>query len=363
MKFCCVGAVKYKSERHGCDALQYMFDSTIAKPSDVNSFLNIVSDARTISHAVDDSTGNLSCAPLAGYKNNKLYLAAINVSSYSLDTSANGAGVTNGTKPNLDAFYMFCCVYSKQLVNQTSIQNGTRSMLYEGFTHYDKCDAYSPMRYLTKTGTIGYRMVLYPNRLSGKGNTLPSYSDYTNGIAQGTTYSNTTSYTNFGITYYRTTQYTTVLGNVRFSFGGASTSGINGSALSVATTLPVGANKLTWSNSSVPGIQIYRPTRYYYYYDTQFSASGSYQDSPYQTTSANTVEVDGLPYISLAGTDETVDLSFSAIGYRDLEKNNIVIRDFGTDLIQTGSKDPNTLPTVQLIRALDYAPLISVYNI
>lgn len=363
MKFCCVGAVKYKSERHGCDALQYMFDSTISKPTDINSFLNIVSDARTISHTVDDATGSLSCSPLAGYKNNKLYLAAINVASYSLDTSANGAGVMNGTKPNLDAFYMFCCVYSKQVVNQSSIQNGTRSMLYEGFTYYDKCDSYSPLRYLTKTGAIGYRMVLYPNRLSGKGSALSSYSDYNNVAAQGTTYSNTTSYTNFGITYYRTTQYTTVLGNVRFSFGGASTAGLNGSSLSVAATLPVGANKITWSNSSVPGIQIYRPTRYYYYYDTQFSPSGSYQDLPYQTTTANTTEVDGLPYISLAGTDETVDLSFSAIGYRDIEKNNIVIRDFGTDLIQTGSKDPNTIPTVQLVRALDYAPLVSVYNI
>jgi hypothetical protein len=362
MKFCSVGAVKYKTERHGCDALQYLFDSTVAKPTDVNSFLNIVSDARSISYEAEE-TGNLKCAPLAGYKDNKLYLTNVTVAAFNMDTTANAAGVVNGTKPNLDAFYMFCCVYSKQLLNQVSIQNGQRSMLYEGYTQYIKCDNYSPMRYLSKTGASGYRMVLYPNKLNGKATNLPAYSDYNLGIAQGLTYYNSYSYEVLYRTYYRTTQYVTYLGNVRFSFGGASTSGINYGVANIASTLPIGANKITWSNVSVPGIQLFRPTKYYYYNDTQYSSTSYYNDAAYIVAAGNVTETSELPYLSLEGTDETVELAFSAVGYRDLEKNNIVIRDFGTDLIQTGSKDPNTLPTVQLIRALDYAPLISVYNI
>lgn len=362
MKFCSVGAVKYKADRKGCDALQYLFDNTVAKPTDANSFLSIVSDARSISYEADEN-GNLKCSPLAGYKDNKLYLTNVTVASFSMDSSQHPSGITDGTKPNLDAFHMFCCVYSKQLVNQNSIQNGNRSVLYEGFTQYIKCDNYSPMRYLSKSGAPGYRMVLYPNKLSGKAANLPSYSDYSLGTAQGLTYYSSYSYTVLYRTYYRTTQYTTSLGNVRFSFGGAATSRINAGVTNIASTLPVGANKITWSNSSVPGIQLFRPTKYYYYSDTQFSSSGSYQDAAYIAAAGNATETGELPYLSLAGADETVEFGFSAIGYRDLEKNNIVIRDFGTDLIQTGSKDPNTLPTVQMVNGLNYSALTEVYNL
>jgi len=365
MKFCSVGAVKYKADRQGCDALQYLFDSTVVKPTDVNSFLNIVSDARSISYEADEN-GNLKCSPLAGYKDNKLYLTNVTVAAYSImDNSQHASGIANGTKPNLDAFYMFCCVYSKQLVNHNSIQNGNRSLLYEGFTQYTKCDPYSPMRYLSKSGAPGYRMVLYPNKLNGKAANLLSYSDYDLSVAQDLTYYYSYSYTVIYRSYTRTTRYTTSIGNVRFSFGGAATSGINaGSENSIAATLPAGANKIAWSNSSVPGIQIFRPTKYYYYYDSAYSgASGSYQDAAYIAAPTVATETGELPYLSLAGTDETVELGFSAVGYRDVEKNNIVIRDFGTDLIQTGSKVPNTLPTVQMVSGINYSALTEVYNL
>lgn len=365
MKFCSVGAVKYKTERHGCDALQYMFDSTISKPTNAKTFLDILPDVRTISHAVDDATGNLSCAPLAGYKDSKLYLTNVIVPSFSVDNTAQAYLIpATGTKPNLDAFYMFCCVYSKQLVNQNSLVNGNRSMMYEGFTNYAQClSGVSPIRYPTKTGALGYRMVFYPNSLAGKSATLPTYSDYTLSAAQGLTYDYSYSYYSGGLTYYRTTRYTTYLATNQFTFGGATTISYKGVAQNPGATLPTGANKISWSVNSTPGIQLFRPSRYYYYYDTQYTASGSYQEGDYIASSVTTTESSVLPYLNLAGTDETIDLSFSAIGYRDLEKDNIVIRDFGTDLIQTGSKDPNTFPTVQLVSALDYAPLVSVYNI
>lgn len=362
MKFCSVGAVKYKTERQGCDALQYLFDSTVAKPTDVNSFLNIVSDARSISYEADEN-GNLKCSPLAGYKDNKLYLTNITVASYDMDVNSQVPGILSATKPNLDAFYMFCCVYSKQSLNQNSMQSGNRSVLQDGVTKYSKCDAASPLRYLTESGALGYRMVLYPNKLNGKAANLSAYSDYNLSEAQTLTYSNTTYYTNIFTQYSRTTRYSTYLGNVRYSFGSSTTS-LYGSYLSVGSTLPVNANSIAWSSNSLPGIQFFRPTRYYYYFDSiRSGATSYYMDGGYIGNIVNATETSELPYLSLAGTDETVELGFSAVGYRDIEKNNIVIRDFGTDLIQTGSKDPNTLPTVQMVNGLNYSALTEVYNL
>lgn len=361
MKFCSVGAVKYRDERKACDVLQYLFDKKTTKPTDAKTFLSILPDARSISH--ENNGGTLKCSPLAGYADSKLYLTNVTISPFGTDVSSTASLVPASTvKLSLDAFYMFCCVYSKQAVNPTLITTGTRSVLENGITHFDVANVTSPLRYRIKTGGVGYRMVFYPNALTGKASNTQTYSDYNLSVAQPLTYSNTSSYVSFGITYYRSTQYTTYISQVRFSF--ADNVNITGHNVSTPATLPAGALHQQWSALSFAGIQFFRPTKYYYYYDTQYSASGYYQDTEYVGSTPVTTENTLLPYMAWAdSSSETVELGFSAVAYRDLEKSNIVIRDFGTDLTQTGSTAPNTLPTVQLVNGLNYDPLVSILNI
>lgn len=349
MKFCSVGAAKYKIERSGCNSIQYLFDTKTKKPTDAQSFLDIINDARSISVDITDKV--LTCSAMAGFKDNKLFLTSITVGPRTFESSANAAGIINvADTPNL--FYQFCCVKTFQSTNNNTT-NGDRTYLDIDTIKLDTPPLkYSPLAFYTKNNIQGYKMVLYPNRLKSYASNLSTKMGYSTSNAQTLSSYSQSSYEYFINPYagwrtaYRTTQYVTYIGNVRFDLGTkkAYAAGI------ACSSIPAGTVYLNFSSASIAGIQLVCPNKLYSYYDSGSGASSSYYQAGMVVANNITTisELVKTPYIELSGVNETVDLGFSVIGYRDIDKDNIVIRDFSTDLTQTATGIPGEYPQVIL---------------
>lgn len=362
MKFCSVGALKYKNERAACDSIQYLFDKNTPKPTDADSFLKIIQEARSI--AVDLNGTALTCSALSGFRNNKLYLTSANVAGdRGMETSANAEGVvTNTAAPNM--FYQFGCVKSNQQ-KSSSLSSGDYSFLDASKISLSDPDPKSVFAFGTKVGGYGYKLVLYPARVKTLSPNSETVMDFSTSAAQNTYTFSQTSYQYqanppYGGWYtgYRRYEYTTALGQMLFDPALKKVYAYGGYRY---TSVAAGSQTIKLASiSTTPGICMIRPSRYYQYSDTGSGASYSpyYLANPELVGSVTATPVSKTPYKVQTGTDETVELSFSVIGYRDLDKDNIVIRDFVTDLTQSGSNLPGDYPTVTLNTPLAFVQTI-----
>jgi len=360
MKFCSVGALKYKNERAACDSIQYLFDNNTPKPTDAQSFLDIISEARSI--AVDLNGSDLTCSALAGYRNNKLYLASITVGGgRTLEVSNNAGGFTTGTAI-ANMFYQFGCVKSNQQKSGT-ISSGDYSFLDASIVSLSDPDKRSTVAFSTKTNGYGYKLVLYPKRVKTITNSA-TVMDFNTSAAQSTSSYSSSSYQKqynppYGgwYTATRSYQYTTALGQLLFDTTQKKVSSLGGYSYS-----SIGAGNVTvkfGEISNVPGIGLIRPSQLYNFNDSGTGSSSSYYiGSPEIIGTVTATPISKAPYVESNGTDETVELGFSVIAYRDLEKDNIVIRDFVTDLTQSGSNLPGDYPTVSLNTPLPFVQTI-----
>lgn len=340
MKFCSVGALKHKNERSEADMIQFMFDKNTARPTDVASLMQILPEVRSISF--DKSDNNLSCSALAGYLSNRLYLSCVNIPNFNYEANSYSlmSPVSGGSRTQQDLFYIFCCIYNGWNTVRGLSGVGTGSILDADYLKFEKTITTNPFGYRLKDNSLGSRWVFYPAKLSGKGTGLQTNVTFNMSASQ--TFSSSSSYNNGTTTTY--TSYSTYLASVSFNLAGVYTS----QAVANYGTVASGAQTLPLSKQSQYScFQIIRPTRYYSY-SSGSSSSNSYSNGAYIASAATNNETTVLPFITLAGTDETVELGFSVIATRERDKSNIFIRDFGTDLTQSGSQVPNTVPTIQL---------------
>lgn len=364
MKFCSVGAVKYKKERDGADAIQYLFDGTIQKPTDIQTFLNIIQDARSISTELNGSA--LTCCAMAGQLNSRLYLASINVyGSRGMENTSYPAGVTNGAAVS-NMFYEFGCVKSNQQ-KTLSLTTTDYSFLDPDKVTLGDPDLRSPVAFSDKTNTYGYRLALYPSRLTSMASNLVTKMGFNLSAAQ-TLYSYTQNsyqyyvdpYTGW-VTRYRTYRYTTYVAAMRFN---PVDNKVYQAGSYSYSSIAAGNQTVNLNSVSIAGIGIIRSTQLYQYSDTGSGASSSsYQNNPQVSNVVTATQTIKAPYIDVAGTDELIDLSFSVIGYRDLEKDNIVIRDFTTDLTHAESTYPGNSPNVTLNTSITLGKLNPVMSL
>jgi len=360
MKFCSVGALKYKNERAACDSIQYLFDKNTTKPTDAQSFLDIISEARSI--AVDLNGNALTCSALAGYRNNKLYLASVTVGGdRAMEVSSNAGGLnTNTLIANM--FYQFGCVKSNQQKSGT-ISSGDYSFLDADKISLSDPDPKSALAFNTKANGYGYKLALYPKRVKTITNS-DTVMDFNTSASQTTySYSSSTYQKQYNPPYgswytaTRSYQYTTALGQLVFDTTQKKVSSLGGYSYSSMGTGNVTVKLGAISN--LPGIGLIRPSQLYNFNDSGTGSSSSYYlPAPQIIGSITATPVSKAPYVASTGTDETVELGFSVIGYRDLDKDNIVIRDFVTDLTQSGSNLPGDYPTVTLNTPLAFVQTI-----
>ncbi|AXG67456.1 hypothetical protein JA33_082 [Dickeya phage vB_DsoM_JA33] len=334
MKFCSVGTVITQRELKESESIQYLFDANTPKPSDIASVINILPNARSISFDIDPDK-NLNCSPLAGVYGARLYLTYMNIKDLPLETQSTLTFPTTFSRTTLDLFKLFCLAPSLW-ESGSNFSTSTQGILKKGDIGYGGIKN-TPYRYYVGDGSVlATQMVLMPTRLTQ--NNLKATQPVDLSVAQNYTYSYS-SYNSFGRWEY-TRVYTSYLNQLKVSMDG----NCKATATAISPSV-VGTTNFSRTTESSPGIYLVRSSYQEYYY-TPYSSSYSYRLPEYTSANAVAKNLTALPFVASSEPDENVSLGFGISATRRKDEIRLVVRDFISDLLQSGSDLPNTVPTV-----------------
>jgi len=353
MKFCSVGTVKTLREEEDSSALQYLFDAGSPKPTDLESMLSILPDARSIVY--DKEGDSLKCSPLAGLLDSKYYLTYVNIPLFGIELQST-AGFPTVNKTPLDVFKMFCSTFSNWEAASSMLTTTKKSVLKRGTFGYGKIISNSPYRYTYLDSSLRTQMLLIPTKIAD----ARKSATHKISLSAAQAFNGTESYTNYYGRWVYTKTRTSYLAQVRVSMNG--NFGVLSSRIYAATA---GSNDIPVTLGTQSGINLNSPMyeETYYNVNSEKITDWSYFQPEYQNNTALTTMESLLPSVDTVGIDETIDLSFGVTVLRRQNEFVCRISDFTNDLVQTGSKVPNTLPTVSLAKAWpvqQISPVISL---
>jgi hypothetical protein len=321
MQFCSVGAKKLNTESEAMDAYQYFFSSSSNVPTTQEEFLDILPDVRSIGYAYEN--GNVSCTPVAGYKDGKLYLTGLNINKFDSESGTVSTCMPDTTRDRKDLFKIFGCV-GNYWETTPSIRSGSRSIFFGNVPTYSVTHSQSPLKYKTNTTTDGMFLSFVPNDLNTNGaDILMPYTMA--GTVQTYRYYSTAPGYGFNVNY----TYETYMCDMEFKLDAGT---LKSKQISSPTSFS-GTTELTIAKSLRAGsLMVSRATQ-------SDMASGNvsygrrYSVGDYNYTTATCTQNSPLPYIRATKEDETIQLSFSVISQITQNGIKMVIRKVGEDFV------------------------------
>lgn len=340
MKFCSVGAVRVNSSRNISRAGRvYVFDGDVEKPSDLDSYFQIIPKARALSLS---NGSEISLSPVAGIRNGKKYLMAFSCSKFSgtYSSSYDYNGLNSGRWAT-GVTFTSSVLSRQQLLNMIGIYTGTTASFG-----------------LNSTSAPAFRL-MDSNKHGGKG-TSSNPLDYSNALmivasdlenkpvkfdvtsARSFTFERDLGVSNNGRWYYD--NWYQNLSGMTYSLTTGAGSQLNSRA---APEFGVGATSISLGSLANNSINIIQE------YYVRFNGSNGlirYSNAYVGFTlsgSTNNFSNQSSPYIDTDKPDEIINLSFAACVHEEADSFVLTVSDFGTDIIVAGSVLPNTQPIIE----------------